>query len=84
MTSSPEHPLDGDPATEHHSLGTAHPALAGAEIEVHGLDTIPSDERVRKPRDLFWPWLGANVSPVRKKPGAASTRSTLRTFPCRL
>jgi NCS1 family nucleobase:cation symporter-1 len=64
MTSSPERLPDVDrPAAHHHGFGEAeHPALAGVEIEVHGLDTIPQDERVKKPRDLFWPWFGANVN----------------------
>lgn len=64
MTSSPEHPHEAATLHEHaHALGTAaHPALAGVEIEVHGLDAIPQVERARKPFDLFWPWFGANVN----------------------
>ena len=64
MTSSPERLPDVDrPAAHHHGFGEPeHPALAGVDIEVHGLDTIPQDERVKKPRDLFWPWFGANVN----------------------
>jgi nucleobase:cation symporter-1, NCS1 family len=64
MTSPPERLPDVDRlATHHHGFGEPeHPALAGVEIEVHGLDTIPNDERVEKPRDLFWPWFGANVN----------------------
>lgn len=64
MTSSPERPPEVTTSGEHlHALGTAaHPALAGVDIEVHGLDAIPTDERVRKPFDLFWPWFGANVN----------------------
>ncbi len=38
------------------------PALAGVEIEAHGVDTIPTHERTKKARDLFWPWFGANVN----------------------
>ncbi len=64
MTASPEHLPEDAASHEHvHVIGTAaHPALAGVEIEVHGLDAIPHDERVRKPFDLFWPWFGANVN----------------------
>jgi nucleobase:cation symporter-1, NCS1 family len=31
-------------------------------IEQHGIDAIPDDERSGKARDLFWVWLGGNVS----------------------
>ncbi|GAA3819835.1 cytosine permease [Sphaerisporangium flaviroseum] len=31
-------------------------------IEVHGLDVISDAERKGRPRQLFWPWFGANVS----------------------
>lgn len=31
-------------------------------VEEHGLDVIADDERKGRPRDLFWPWFGANVS----------------------
>ncbi|GAA1301730.1 allantoin permease [Planotetraspora silvatica] len=31
-------------------------------IETHGLDVIGDDERKGRPRQLFWPWFGANVS----------------------
>src|SRR3954447_26443394 len=31
-------------------------------VELNGLNTIHEDERKGRPRDLFWPWFGANVS----------------------
>jgi nucleobase:cation symporter-1, NCS1 family len=31
-------------------------------IETHGLDVIGDAERKGRPRQLFWPWFGANVS----------------------
>ena len=31
-------------------------------VELNGLNTIHEDERRGRPRDLFWPWFGANVS----------------------
>ncbi|MFC0556970.1 purine-cytosine permease family protein [Planotetraspora thailandica] len=31
-------------------------------IETHGLDVIGDSERKGRPRQLFWPWFGANVS----------------------
>jgi NCS1 family nucleobase:cation symporter-1 len=31
-------------------------------IEQHGIDAIPDDERGGRARDLFWVWLGGNVS----------------------
>ena len=31
-------------------------------IELNGLNTIDESERKGRPRDLFWPWFGANVS----------------------
>jgi NCS1 family nucleobase:cation symporter-1 len=31
-------------------------------IEQHGIDAIPDDERSGKARDLFWVWLGGNIS----------------------
>jgi hypothetical protein len=44
MTSSPERLPDTDRPPAHHlGLGELdHPALAGVEIEAHGLDTIPA------------------------------------------
>ncbi|MET8146223.1 cytosine permease [Sphaerisporangium sp. NPDC005288] len=34
----------------------------GLKVEVHGLDVIGDAERKGRPRQLFWPWFGANVS----------------------
>jgi NCS1 family nucleobase:cation symporter-1 len=31
-------------------------------IEQHGIDAIPDDERSGQARDLFWVWLGGNIS----------------------
>ena len=31
-------------------------------VETNGLNTIGVDERTGRPRGLFWPWFGANVS----------------------
>src|SRR5580693_1843120 len=31
-------------------------------VESHGLDVISEQERKGSPRQLFWPWFGANVS----------------------
>ncbi len=36
--------------------------LAAVSIEVNGINVIAEDERRGSPRDLFWPWFGANVS----------------------
>ncbi len=32
------------------------------KVEAHGIDVIGDDERKGRPRQLFWPWFGANVS----------------------
>ncbi|MEV6942843.1 cytosine permease [Streptomyces sp. NPDC051172] len=32
------------------------------QVETHGLDVIADAERKGTPRNLFWPWFGANVS----------------------
>ncbi|WP_214414505.1 purine-cytosine permease family protein [Sphaerisporangium fuscum] len=32
------------------------------KVETHGLDIIADGERKGRPRQLFWPWFGANVS----------------------
>ncbi len=32
------------------------------KVETHGIDVIGDDERKGRPRQLFWPWFGANVS----------------------
>lgn len=43
--------------------GTGAGAAGGrAGIELNGLNTIDESERHGRPRDLFWPWFGANVS----------------------
>ncbi|MGI8457246.1 MAG: purine-cytosine permease family protein [Propionibacteriaceae bacterium] len=48
--------MTADPAT-------AVPSTSGpAGIELNGLNTIDESERQGRPRDLFWPWFGANVS----------------------
>src|SRR3954454_2864403 len=42
-----------------------HPAprdLAQAGVELNGINVIPEDERRGRPRQLFWPWFGSNVS----------------------
>ncbi|MET3807669.1 purine-cytosine permease-like protein [Nakamurella sp. UYEF19] len=31
-------------------------------VELNGINVIADDERKGEPRDLFWPWFGANVS----------------------
>ena len=43
---------------------SAQPGAAGTRtgIELNGLNTIDEAERKGSPRDLFWPWFGANVS----------------------
>jgi purine-cytosine permease-like protein len=46
----------GSPSTTAPSAGVA------AGIELNGLNTIDESERRGRPRDLFWPWFGANVS----------------------
>jgi purine-cytosine permease-like protein len=38
--------------------GTGRPA----RIETHGIDVIGDADRKGRPRNLFWPWFGANVS----------------------
>jgi purine-cytosine permease-like protein len=40
----------------------APPASGGLRIELNALNTIQESERKGRPRDLFWPWFGANVS----------------------
>jgi NCS1 family nucleobase:cation symporter-1 len=46
-----------------HASGTEVRAGGGrAGIELNGLNTIDESERHGTPRDLFWPWFGANVS----------------------
>jgi NCS1 family nucleobase:cation symporter-1 len=43
------------------SDGTA-PAGRQLKVETHGIDVIDDAERRGLPRQLFWPWFGANVS----------------------
>ncbi|MEU6666909.1 cytosine permease [Streptomyces sp. NPDC046727] len=38
------------------------PGVRPLQVETHGLDVIGDAERRGTPRDLFWPWFGANVS----------------------
>jgi nucleobase:cation symporter-1, NCS1 family len=42
--------------------GTPTGPGAARGIEINGLNTIDESERRGRPRDLFWPWFGANVS----------------------
>ncbi len=40
---------------------TAAPAVDEfGKIEVYGIDIIPDEHRHGSPRELFWPWFGAN------------------------
>src|ERR1700754_3152471 len=34
----------------------------GLRLESNGINIIGDDERKGTPRDLFWPWFGANIS----------------------
>jgi nucleobase:cation symporter-1, NCS1 family len=45
-------------------LGEASSGSGGRQlkVEAHGLDVIGDTERKGRPRQLFWPWFGANVS----------------------
>src|SRR3954447_3289955 len=36
--------------------------LALAGVELNGINVIPEAERHGRPRQLFWPWFGSNVS----------------------
>jgi len=36
--------------------------LASAGVELNGINVIPEQERRGRPRQLFWPWFGSNVS----------------------
>ncbi|WP_159797460.1 purine-cytosine permease family protein [Puerhibacterium puerhi] len=38
------------------------PPAAGLAVELNALNTIDESERRGRPRSLFWPWFGANVS----------------------
>jgi nucleobase:cation symporter-1, NCS1 family len=35
---------------------------SGLRIEANGINVVAEEERHGRPRDLFWPWFGANVS----------------------
>jgi purine-cytosine permease-like protein len=37
-------------------------AGSGLQVEANGINVIAEAERRGQPRDLFWPWFGANVS----------------------
>jgi nucleobase:cation symporter-1, NCS1 family len=37
-------------------------AGSGLQVEANGINVIAEEERRGRPRDLFWPWFGANVS----------------------
>jgi NCS1 family nucleobase:cation symporter-1 len=42
---------------------TSEPTVAApAGVEANGINVIADSERKGEPRDLFWPWFGANVS----------------------
>jgi purine-cytosine permease-like protein len=38
------------------------PSVGGLAVEAHGINVIGDEDRKGRPRDLFWPWFGANVS----------------------
>jgi purine-cytosine permease-like protein len=44
------------------SSTTATPDSAALRVEANGINVIPDAERRGAPRQLFWPWFGANVS----------------------
>ncbi|MEO3889607.1 hypothetical protein [Nonomuraea sp. B5E05] len=31
-------------------------------VEQNGINAVPESERHGRPRDLFWPWAGSNLS----------------------
>src|SRR3954468_20643460 len=35
---------------------------SGLPVQANGINVVAEDERHGRPRDLFWPWFGANVS----------------------
>jgi nucleobase:cation symporter-1, NCS1 family len=47
-----------------HDPGHEHADGAGSAlgVEANGINVIAEEERRGRPRDLFWPWFGANVS----------------------
>ncbi|MGI8434695.1 MAG: purine-cytosine permease family protein [Nocardioidaceae bacterium] len=44
------------------SSGSTPPASSALSVERNGINVIAEDERHGQPRDLFWPWCGANIS----------------------
>src|ERR1044071_5204423 len=36
--------------------------MAGAAIELNGIEVISEQERTGAPRSLFWPWFASNIS----------------------
>jgi purine-cytosine permease-like protein len=42
--------------------GTDIERVAGARIELNGIEVISEGEREGRPRDLFWPWFASNIS----------------------
>jgi nucleobase:cation symporter-1, NCS1 family len=40
----------------------AAPDSAALRVETNGINVIPDAERKGRPRQLFWPWFGSNVS----------------------
>ena len=42
--------------------GAALGVEPGLHVELHGIDVISDVDRKGAPRELFWPWFGANVS----------------------
>lgn len=44
--------------------GAAEPSgsTGALKVELHGIDVIGDADRKGRPRQLFWPWFGANVS----------------------
>ena len=41
---------------------TTGPSDSALRVETNGINVIAEEERRGRPRDLFWPWFGANVS----------------------
>lgn len=61
MAGSEEAPARPGPA----AAGPGGAALGvepGLHVELHGIDVISDVDRKGAPRELFWPWFGANVS----------------------
>lgn len=42
--------------------GRVDGAVRAVTVEAHGIDVIGDADRKGRPRQLFWPWFGANVS----------------------